>query len=301
MFDLAVIGGGPAGLTAAIYGQRYGMRTVVLAGVVGGLVADNPLIENYPGFRSITGADLSLAMQDHATSLGAEIKAENVVEVKKKGKTFTIKTESGTEVEARTLVLAHGLKRRKLGARGEDKFIGKGISYCATCDGPFFKGKPVAVVGGGNSAALAALVLGEFASHVYVIYRREKFFRMQPYYLRKIEKVDKIEPLFKEEVAEFLGKEKIEKVKLEGGRVLDVSGVFIEIGFEPELPFKTDLKLTRDEKGFLKVDAGMRTSVPGVFAAGDISTGSDYFWQVATAVGEGAIAARSAYEHLLKE
>jgi thioredoxin reductase (NADPH) len=301
MFDLAVIGGGPAGLTAAIYGQRYGMKTVVLAGLVGGLMADNPLIENYPGFKSTTGPALTQAMQAHATSLGAEVKAEKVVEVKRKGKGFLVETEFGTRVEAKTIVLAHGLNRRKLGAKGEDKFQGKGVSYCATCDAAFFKGKTVAVVGGGNSAALAALVLSEFASKVYIIYRRDRFFRMQPYYLKKMEKTRGIEPIFKDAVVELLGEDKLGSVKLKSGKELKVSGLFVEIGFKPEVPFKTDFTLDEDEKGFIRVDAGMRTSVPGVFAAGDTTTGSDYFWQIATAVGEGAIAARSAYEHLLKE
>jgi len=299
MYDLAIIGGGPAGLTAAIYGQRYGLKTVVFTSQVGGLLVENPLIENYPGFRSIAGPELAEAMHGHATGLGAEVRAERVVELRKKGKGFIVRTELG-QVEAKAVVLAHGLKRRKLGVKGEERFLGKGVSYCATCDAPFFRGKKVAVVGGGNSAALASLILSEFASQVFIIYRRDRFFRMQPYYLQKIEGTGNIKPLFNEEIEELLGGDRLGAVKLKTGKELKVDGLFVEIGFQPDIPFETELKFAKDGRGFLKVDSGMRTSEPGVFAAGDITTGSDYFWQIATAVAEGAIAARSAYDYLLR-
>jgi len=299
MYDLAIVGGGPAGLTAAIYGQRYGLKTVVLASQVGGLLVENPLIENYPGFRSVAGPELAQAMHGHATGLGAEVRAERVVGLRKKGRSFIVRTELG-QVEAKAVVLSHGLRRRKLGVKGEERFLGKGVSYCATCDAPFFRGKKVAVVGGGNSAALASLILSEFASKVFIIYRRDRFFRMQPYYLQKIEGTGKIKPLFKEEIEELLGGDRLEAVKLKTGKELKVDGLFVEIGFQPDIPFETELKFARDGRGFLKVDPGMRTSEPGVFAAGDITTGSDYFWQIATAVAEGAIAARSAYDYLLR-
>jgi thioredoxin reductase (NADPH) len=297
MFDLVIIGGGPAGLTAAIYGQRYGLKTLLLTDKVGGLLNDTPVVENYPGFKKVGGPELGQRMKDQAEGLGAEMRLDRVVKVSRgKGK-FTVETEGGKE-ETRTVVLAPGLERRQLEAKGADKFKGKGISFCATCDSAFFKDKPVAVVGGGNSAAVSALTLAQHASKVYVIYRRDKFFRMQPAYVKKLEKDGKVEPVFGENVVECMGGDSLERVKLESGRELEVNGLFVEIGFVPELSFDLGFDLELDEKGFIKVDAGMRTSVEGVFAAGDVTTGSDYFWQIVTAAAEGALASKSAHEFL---
>jgi len=300
IYDIAVIGSGPAGLTAAIYAQRYNMKAVVFGNKPGGLMTENPFIENYPGFKLVDGAKLGEEMVDHAKGLGAEMVAENVKEVKKKDGLFTLKTEWDTSYQAKTLLLAHGLKSRKLGAKNEEKFWGKGISGCATCDAAFFKDKVTGVVGGGDSAGVAALIVREFAKKVYLIYRRDKFFRMQPPYVDKIMKDKKIEVIFQENVKEFYGKEKLEGVKLEGGRELPLDGFFIEIGFEPEIPYTLSFKLELDDKGFIKVKRDQSTSELGVFAAGDITTESNMFHQIATAISEGAIAADSAYIHTLK-
>ncbi len=299
-WDLAVIGGGPAGLTAAIYARRYNLSTVVFTDIAGGLVTENPWIENYPGFKLISGTELASRMREHAEGLGAVIKLEKVKEVEKVGDFFVLRTEWGSEVKARAVIVATGLERRKLNAKNEDKFIGRGVSYCATCDAAFFKNKITAVVGGGDSAAVAALLLAQFASKVYIIYRRDKFYKMQPAYVKKIQENPKIEPVFNETVVECRGGEKLEEVVLRSGRVLKVDGLFVEIGFVPRIPFKTvGFEIETDEKGFIKVDPAMRTNVPGLFAAGDITTGSNYFQQIITAAAEGAIAADSAYLYLL--
>jgi len=301
LYDLVVVGGGPAGLTAAIYARRYGLKTVVLTEVVGGLMVENPWIENYPGFGRISGEELARRMREHAESLGAEIKLEKVKEIERKGKKFAVRGEWGTEIEARSIIIATGLERKRLNAKNEKKFAGKGVSYCATCDAAFFRGKVVGVVGGGNSAGIAALLLSEFAKKVYIIYRRDRFYRMEPVYVKKIEENEKIEPIFNETVVECLGKEKLEGVKLKSGRVLQINGLFVEIGFEPRLPFITKgFEIECDEAGFVKVDDGMRTSVRGVFAAGDITTGSGSFRQIVTAAAEGAIAAHSAHRYLME-
>ncbi len=298
MYDIAIVGAGPAGLTAAIYARRYNMSTVVFGDVVGGLMTENPCIENFPGFKRVNGAELGEKMKEHAEGLGAEVKLEKVASIEKKDGMFVLRTEWGTEVEARTVVLAHGLKRRKLAAKNVEKFEGRGVSYCATCDGAFFKGKTVAVVGGGDSAGVAALILAEFATKVYIIYRRGEFVKMQSPYVEKIMASEKIEPVFNEEVVEALGSEKLEAVRLKSGRELPLDGLFIEIGFEPEIPFETGFKLELD-RGYIKVGPDQSTSEPGVFAAGDITTGSNRFHQIATAVGEGAVAADSAYRFIL--
>lgn len=299
MKDLIVVGGGPGGLTAAIYGQRYGLDTLLFTESIGGLLNDTPKVENYPGFKSIAGSELGQRMADQAEGLGAEIRRERVTRVVRDGDGFAVHTEGGEE-KCRALVLAPGLERRQLDAKGADRLKGKGVSFCATCDAAFFKDQPVAVVGGGNSAAVSALTLAGQASKVYIIYRRDHFFRMQPAYVDKINRNDKVEPVFEENVVECIGDDKLEKVRLESGREMEVRGLFVEIGFVPELSFDTGFELELDGKGFIKVDGAMRTSVDGVFAAGDITTGSDHFWQIVTAAAEGALASKSAHEFLQK-
>ncbi len=298
--DLAVIGAGPAGLTAAIYATRYKLKTAVFGEVLGGLVTENPWIENYPGFKLISGQELASKLVEHAKALGALLVPENVKVLEKADEGFLLTLTSGKKVRAKAVVIATGLERRKLNAKNEDRFLGKGVSYCATCDAAFFKDKVVAVVGGGDSAAVAALLLAEYAKKVYLIYRRERFRKMQPAYVAKIMENPKIEPVLKETVVECLGKEKLEAVKLSSGRILKVDGLFVEIGFKPRIPFELrGISLEKDERGFIKVDAAMRTSEPGIFAAGDITTGSNYFQQIITAAAEGAIAADSAYKFIL--
>ncbi|MBR9689333.1 MAG: FAD-dependent oxidoreductase [Candidatus Altiarchaeota archaeon] len=295
MYDLAIIGSGPAGLTAAIYAQRYNMKSIVFGDVMGGLMTENPFIENYPGFKLVDGAKLGKEMEEHAKGLGAELKMEKIKSVEKKGDSFELTSEWDTKITAKTVLIAHGLKHRKLGIRSENEFHGKGVSSCATCDGAFFKDNVVAVVGGGDSAGVAALILSEFASKVYVIYRRDKFFRMQSAYIKKMKENGKTEFIFSDEVVEILGKEKLEGVKLKTGKTLELGGLFIEIGFEPLIPFTTNFELDRDKRGFIKVGKNQATNIDGVFAAGDITDASNLFHQIATAVGEGSIAADSAY------
>ncbi len=301
-YDVAIVGGGPAGLTAAIYARRYNLSAIVFTDIVGGLVTENPWIENYPGFKLISGQDLAKRMGDHAQSLGADVRLEKVSEIEKQGNEFAVKTEWGTEVKAKAVILATGLKRRMLNAKNERELVGKGVSYCATCDAAFFREKTVAVVGGGNSAAVAALLLSEFARKVYIIYRRDRFWRMEPVWVKKLEENGKIEPIFNETVVECRGKERLEGILLKSGKELKVDGLFVEIGFVPTVPFKqVGFQIETDERGFVKVDREMRTSVPGIFAAGDITTASNFFQQIVTATAEEAIAADSAYRFVLEK
>ena len=299
MYDVAIIGGGPAGITAAIYVQRDNMRSIVFAKTVGGLVTENPYIENYPGLKKVDGAELAHMMQEHAEGLGAKVKQELVRKITKKGNKFIIESEWDTKVEASSVIIASGLKRRLLNAKNEEDFKGKGVSYCAICDGAFFKNKEVAILGGGDSAGVAALILSEFASKVYLVYRRDRFYKMQPAYQDTIRERNKIELVLNDTVVECAGGDSLESVKLKSGKELRVQGLFIEIGFEPELSFETNFKLDTDDKGFIEVGRDMSTSTKGVFAAGDITNASNVFHQIVTAAAEGSIAADSAYKFKL--
>jgi thioredoxin reductase (NADPH) len=299
MYDTAIIGGGPAGLTAAIYLQRYGLKSIVFSDKLGGLIIENPFIENYPGFKSIDGVELGEKIKEQAESLGAVVQMGKIESVEREGKTFTLKTEWGDEVKAKTIILAFGLRRRKLGAKNEDSFKGKGVSYCTTCDGPFFKNKTTVVVGGGDSAGVAALLLEKFAEKFYIVHRREEF-RMQDAYLRLLKNSKKISIILNENVAECIGGKKLEKVILSSGKEIKTDGLFVEIGFEPPPSVKTNFKVDSDEHGFIKVKEDMSTGTPGVFAAGDITTGSNNFHQIVTAASEGAIAADSVRKYCLK-
>ncbi|MBR9680803.1 MAG: FAD-dependent oxidoreductase [Candidatus Altiarchaeota archaeon] len=299
MYDIAIIGAGPAGFTAAIYAQRYNMKSIIFGDKMGGLVTENPFIENYPGLKLIDGAKLGEDMKAHAEGLGAEIKMEKIKSVEKKKNVFTLTTEWDSRVEAKTLLLAHGLKRRELGVPGEKEFAGKGVSGCATCDAAFFKDKIVGVIGGGDSAGVAALIVKEFATKTYLIYRKGEFTKMQPPYVKKIKGDKSIEVMFLDDVTEFYGKDKLEGVKLKSGKDLKLDGFFIEIGFEPEIPFEINFKIKTDKVGFIEVNKNQATSEAGVFAAGDITTASNFFHQIATAVGEGSVAADSAHLYLI--
>jgi thioredoxin reductase (NADPH) len=299
MYDTAIIGGGPAGLTAAIYLQRYGLKSIVFSDKLGGLIIENPFIENYPGFKSIDGAELGLRMKEQAESLGAVVQMGKIVSIGREGKAFAVKTEWGDEVKARTVILAQGLRRKKLGARNEEKFLGKGVSYCTTCDGPFFKNKTAVVVGGGDSAGVAALLLEKFAGKIYIVHRRDEF-RMQDAYLKLLKGSKKISILLNETVAECAGEKRLEKVVLSSGKEIRTDGLFVEIGFEPPEAMKMNFKVDTTENGFIKVKEDMSTGIPGVFAAGDITTGSNNLHQIVTAASEGAIAADSVRMHCLK-
>ncbi|MBR9679668.1 MAG: FAD-dependent oxidoreductase [Candidatus Altiarchaeota archaeon] len=298
MYDLIIIGGGPAGLTAAIYASRYKLKTLVLTKNIGGMAVENPEIENYPGFGKISGGELMVKIGEHAEALGTEIRREQVKSVTKDKETFKIITEYDSEFKSKALIISTGLKRRKLGVKNEDKFKGRGISYCATCDGAFFDSKDVAVIGGGDSAAVATLILSEFAKQVYLIYRRDKFKRMLPAFQEKLGKRRNVKLLFNNRVTELGGDTNLEWAKLSDGTKLKLGGLFVEIGFEPEVPFKTNFELKKDSKGFIDVDKGMKTSEQAVFAAGDITNGSNLFQQIITSASEGAMAANSAYLYL---
>lgn len=301
MYDLTIIGAGPAGLAASIYASRYGITHIVIGSLLGGQISETHLIDNYPGIEDVTGVDFSQKLGHHAEKYGVEILPTLVRKIEKENNEFNLDLVNGEKVKTKTILLATGTKRKKLNIKGEEEFLGKGISYCATCDGFFYKNKSVAVIGGSDSAAGAALFLAEIAQKVYLIYRKEEL-RCEPFWQKRIAGNSKIEVIYSSNVIEIVGQEKVEKIKLDkehnGSAEIILDGVFIEAGSDPNIDFAKDLSLEVDEKSYIKIKSDCSTSLEGVWAAGDITDGSDKFRQVITAAAEGAIAARSIFNYL---
>ncbi|MFQ6063116.1 MAG: thioredoxin-disulfide reductase [Methanosarcinales archaeon] len=297
MYDLIIVGAGAAGSSAAIYAARYNLKTILLTESIGGATATAHKIENYPGFPSISGMDLVNKFQEHVESQNVEILLEPVEKIEKLDNRFKV-----NNYEAISIILATGTNKRKLGVPGEKEFLGHGVSYCATCDGFFFKNLKVAIVGGGNNALYAALVLTDLAKKVYLIHRRKEF-RGEPIALTQIKSKDNVEFVLDSIVEEIKGDKLVSSVVVKNvvtneTKDIKVDGVFIEIGTIPNTSLAAELGVKLDDAGYIVVDNGQRTSVEGVFAAGDITTNSNHFEQIVTAVAEGAIAAASAYEYI---
>ncbi len=297
--DLIIVGGGPAGLTSAVYAARYAIDTIVIAREAGGLASTAHKICNFPSYSEISGPELMTKMTEQASKLGVPILFEDVVSIRRAGdkSIFEVSTDSGKKFLSKKILLAAGTVHRKLGCPGEEKYIGRGVSYCATCDGAFFKGKTVAVIGGGDSALTSALLLSEYAKKVYIIYRKESFSRAERTWVEAIEKNSRIEPLFSEEVGEITGDKSVTGVMLKSGRQLDLNGVFVEIGSVPNTAMleEIDVELTDN---YLKTDGSQESSVRGLYAAGDITTNSNRFKQVITAAAEGAVAVNAIFKEL---
>jgi len=298
IYDLVIVGGGSAGLSAAIYAGRYKMNTVVISGSIGGTITLAHAVCNYPGFIEISGMELMNKITEQVEALGVPIYYEKVMDIKKEKNDFIINTDTRT-LKAHKVILALGNTRRELGLNKEKELIGKGISYCATCDGGFFKDKVVGVVGGSDAAVTSALVLSDVASKVYIIYRKDKL-RAEPSWSELVLKNPKIEVLFNTEVIELLGENKLSGVKFQTGKELSLDGLFIEIGSVPNTSLLSNLGVSVDEFGFIKVDRDQKTNVSGLFAAGDITNASE-LKQVLTAAAQGTIATFFAYKELKKD
>jgi len=296
IYDLIIIGAGPAGLTAALYSGRYLLSTLVIGELQGGEISEASEVCNFPTYSSITGMQLSLKMLEQVKNLGIEIKQEKVKEIKK-NKNFEITTNNFT-YKSKKIILATGTEKTKLGLKKEEEFLGKGISYCATCDAGFYKDKKVAIVGGSNAALTAALLLSKYAIKVYIIYRRDKFFRAEPAWVKQVEKNKKIFSVFNSNIKEINGLEKVGGITLDNNKKILLDGIFIEIGSSPNIKLAEQLNLSL-EKDYIATDKFQKTSLSGVFAAGDIT--NNPLKQAITACGEGAIAANSVYEEIKKE
>lgn len=302
-YPLIIIGAGPAGLAASIYASRYGVRHIIIGELAGGMITETHLIDNYPGIEDVSGFEFSQKLTRHAQKYGVEILPARVKNIKKTDDGFEAETEDGKILKSQTILLATGTRHRKLNIPGEAEFFGKGVSYCAACDGFFYKNKTVAVVGGNDSAAGAAVYLAGLAQKVYLIYRKGKL-RAETFWINLVEKNPKIEVIYDTSITEISGAEKLQKVRLskayKSAETLDIQGLFIEAGSVPNLDFAAGLGLVTDEEGYVKINPDASTSVVGVWAAGDITDGSDKFRQVITACAEGAIAARSISNYLKK-
>lgn len=301
-YDVIIIGGGPAGLTAAIYAGRRALKTLVLTMDIGGQMNLTQHIENHPGFEVITGSELGQKMMAQAKKLGAEVSIQQqVISLEKKEDNFLVKTNSG-EFETQSVILAFGKTPRKMELESADKYLGKGLSYCATCDGPLFKNKKVAVVGGGNSALDAVIFLSEICEKVYLIHRRDAF-RGEEVLVEKIKQKGNIEFILNSVVSEIIGAEFVEGIKTkdvvsgeEKETLLD--GIFVEIGYEVAAEFVKNI-VNLDEKNQLVVDCDCKTSAPGIFAAGDLT--QIPYKQIVISEGQGAVAALSAYDYIQKK
>ena len=312
MQDVVIVGLGCAAYTAAIYTARYKLSTLLIGAEEGGMGMTAAEVGNWPGIIDIAGPDLMENFKKHALSFSdVKIKNGRVVKVERKGaegtkgtegaEGFTLTLEGGETVEGRTVIFATGSDKRHLGVKGEKEFLRKGVTYCATCDAFFYKGKDVAVIGGGDSAVEGAAIAAQVCRKVYLIHRR-KDFRAEPYWVDRVKGKDNVVFVLERNVVEIFGKEKVEGVKLdkafEGADTLALSGVFIEVGSDPASAIAKGLGCELDQKGFVKVDGAMRTTVEGAFAAGDVTNASNYFAQFTTAAGEGAVAANSVFSYL---
>lgn len=290
LYDLVIVGGGPAGLTAGIYAMRGGLRTVLIEKLApGGQIALTEAVENYPGFPQISGAELTHLMEEHARKFGVAIVNEEVVCIDDEENGKIIRTND-ISYTARTVIVASGAKPKKLGVKGEERFIGKGVSFCAICDGRFFQNRNVCVVGGGDSAIQEALYLSKLAGRVYVVHRRSQL-RTEKITQEKAFSNPKIEFVWDSLVEEISGNGKVESVlvrnvKNDKERRLTVGGVFVYVGNTPNTEF---IDVKKDENNFIITNDHLETSMIGVYAAGDCR--AKPLRQVATAVGDGALAA----------
>ncbi|MBR9678744.1 MAG: FAD-dependent oxidoreductase [Nanoarchaeota archaeon] len=291
MFDVVVVGGGPAGLTAAVYALRRGMKTVVVTPEIGGRVMLAHHVENYPGFISITGPDLVKKMEEQIRKNhpDCDFVMDSVYDVKKVKGFFEILLKSRKKISGKSVIIATGTEDKSLKIKGEREFLGKGVTYCSTCDSPLFRNKVVAVVGGGNSALVGVQEVSPYASKVYLIHRRSEF-RGDVVEVERVKKLRNAEFVLDEEVMEVYGDTVVKGLKLKSGKNLKVDGLFIEIGVTPLTQFIKKLGVKVTSQGFVEVNDKQETSVDGVFAAGDITTKNANLLQIVHATSEGAIA-----------
>lgn len=300
MYDIIIIGSGPAGLSAAIYAQRACLDTIVIEknGISGGQVLNTWEVDNYPGFPGVTGFELSRQFREHANKLGARVVQDEVVQVELSGNVKKVVCEEET-YEARCVILASGAHHRTLEVPGEEELRGAGVSYCATCDGAFFRGRTVAVVGGGDAALEDAIFLARMCEKVYIVHRRDKL-RGAKRLQERLQALENIEFVWNSETVAIEGNAQVEALRLRQTKTgeerrLDVEGVFIAVGIAPESELYAG-QLELDEQGYIRADESGQTSVPGVFAAGDVRTKA--LRQILTAASDGANCVASAERYL---
>ncbi len=299
IYDIAIIGAGPAGLSAAIYGQRAGLNTITFeANVHGGQIINTPEVENYPALGKVSGVEYAMGIYDQAVGFGAVVEYKAVVDAQLEGDIKVLKCADGSEYQAKTVIIATGVIRRKLEIPGEDRFLGAGVSYCATCDGLFFKNKTAVVVGGGNTALEDAVYLASICEKVYLIHRRDEF-RGSKHEVEKVLSNPKIEILYDTIPLAIEGTGAVERlvvknVKTEEEKTLYTSAVFVAVGLIPQNDmFEGKVKM---DSGYIAAGESCETDVPGVFVAGDTRTKT--LRQLVTATADGAVAATAAANYI---
>lgn len=304
MYDLIIIGSGPAGLSAAVYGRRAGLDLLVIEEnpMSGGQILNTYEVDNYLGMPGMGGFDMGMKFREHADAAGAEFKTASVAEIRDKGEVKTVRTSDGTSCEARAVILATGAEHRKLGVPGEEEHSGRGVSYCATCDGAFFRGKNVAVVGGGDVAVEDAIYLARMCAKVCLIHRRDSL-RAAKGLQDKLTACDNVEILWNRTVQEIRGESAVESVRLrnvsdQSEEELSVDGVFIAVGMRPNTEAFRDA-VSCDGQGYVIAGEDCATQTAGIFAAGDVRT--KQVRQIVTAVADGACAVASAERWLMQK
>jgi thioredoxin reductase (NADPH) len=296
-YDLIIIGLGPAALGCAIYAARFDLDLLVVGREYGGLITTTHIVENYPGITSVSGTELMENFREHINSLNIPYITDEINEITREEDHFFIKSFFQT-FKGKTLCIATGSERRKLKIPGEEKYTGKGVSYCATCDGPFFKDKTVCVIGGSDSAAKEALFLANHAKKVYIIYRRDKI-RAEPINTKRVLNNDKIEIIYNTNITEIIGQDNsVQGVIFDNGEEFEVDGVFIEIGSIPSSNIVKNIGVKLNQKNEILINRKSETNIPGVYAAGDVADAP--FKQAITGVAEGVIAAYTAFDYLKK-
>ncbi|MFL2746432.1 MAG: NAD(P)/FAD-dependent oxidoreductase [Dehalococcoidia bacterium] len=302
-YDVVIAGQGAAAFAAGLYAARYQIKSLIIGETFGGETATGGLIENYPGYPEIDGFDLMLKFKEQVEKYDVPIIDDKVDSVKKQENLFQVKTFGGEIFSAGTVILAVGRNRRTLNLKNEEEWVGRGVSYCSTCDAPMHKNNVVAIVGGGNAAVEGALLLSRYASTVYLIYRKEEFTRPEPISLQQLNQSKNIKQVMSTNVTQLNGVDGLDSISIDkeynGVSEIDVDGIFIEIGADPRVEIPKQLKLELNEKNEVIVDSEMRTNVEGIFAAGDLCNSSGDLKQTITAASQGAIAATSTYHYIM--
>ena len=293
-YDLIVLGGGPTAIGCAIYAARFALNVLIVGKTFGGLIATTHLVENYPGIASTSGQGLMDMFKEHMNSLSIPYISDEIRSIEKADDHFILHSFF-QKFKAYTVCIATGSERKKLGIPGEEEFAGRGVSYCATCDGPFYKDKVVIVVGGSDSAAKEALFLSQNVKKVYIVYRGEEI-RAEPINKKRVYENEKIEIIYKTNIVEIKGDTSVKSVIFDNGKKFDIDGVFIEVGSIPNSDLAKRISVKTNEKNEIKINRKSETNIPGIFAAGDVADAP--FKQAITGVAEGVIAAFSAFDYV---
>lgn len=303
-YDIVIAGQGAAGFAAGLYAARYQTKPVIIGETFGGETAIGGSIENYPGYVDIDGFDLMMHFRDQVVKYDVPIVDDKVTKVVGVEGCYEVETEYSGTYQAQTVILAIGRERRKLGLPNEEEWTGKGVSFCSVCDAPLHKDNVVAVVGGGNAAAEGAVLLAKYATQVYLIYRGSEFFRPERIIVDELNRTPNVTQLLETNVVELQGTDDLEGIRIDrpynGSDELTVDGIFIEIGADPRADIPKELGMNLNDEDEVIVDTAMRTNIPGIFAAGDLTNASGDLKQTITAAAQGAIAASAAYKYIME-